>query len=132
MLERVQPFLPHKTAHLSGSYKAGSIKGQSRNPRLINRLGLSSKEPDVVVAKGLEMIHVKHVPDQNRTRDSLDSRETSLADTKVPKDHIKKIFNIDAAGDTPKRVSRPAKIFSPQFSWKMGRGNSRRKTLNAF
>ena len=50
------------------------------------------------------MIHVKHVPVLNRSLVTLDSRETSLTDTKVPEDNIKEILYIDPPGYPAKRI----------------------------
>ena len=74
-------------------------------------------------------MHVKHVPEQNQTRDLLDSRETSLADTEVSKKHIEEVLNINAAGNAPERVCRPSLVLGPQFGWQVRRLDSRCQAL---
>lgn len=57
--------------------------------------------PDITYPnRYLDLIHVKHVPDLNRSPISVDSRETSsLADAEIPENNIQQIFDINPAGN---------------------------------
>src|ERR1700722_6618116 len=54
------------------------------------------------------------------------SRETSLPDAEIGKDHIEQILDVDCAGDAPEAAPGQPQIFRPQFGERRGEGADQR------